>query len=54
MNKPLKELEKYILKNYGKKCKSYNALCCVYIVWRAFETLENIMDDETYHQKNIK
>lgn len=37
MPKELKNLKKYILKHYGKRCKEYAPLCAVCEVWRAYD-----------------
>ena len=37
--KILKELKKYILKGYGKRCSEYVVMCGVCEAWRAYDTL---------------
>ena len=51
----MKELKKKLIKDWGKKCKNFSALCAVCLVWRAFETLESLysMKDHITNWKKI-
>lgn len=40
MKKNLLELKKFIIKNYGKRCKEYNPFCTACIIWHAFDTIK--------------
>lgn len=40
MEKVIKELEKAIAKNYGKRCPDYEPDCVVCKMWKAFETIK--------------
>ena len=37
--KILKDLKKYILKEYGKRCKEYVVMCVKCEVWKSFDNL---------------
>ena len=41
-----KQLKKFLLKYYGKKCKEYAVGCIVCSVWRVYEDLEKIIKDD--------
>jgi hypothetical protein len=47
----LTEFKQYLLRNWGKKCKDYSALCGCCEIWRAFETIESL-ESEAYHLTN--
>lgn len=49
----IKDLKKYLTKNWGKKCKDYSALCATCQVWRAFEEIESL-DEIKGHLTNWK
>lgn len=38
----LKQFRKYLIKYYGKKCKSYAIGCFTCQVWRVYENLKQI------------
>lgn len=44
----MKKLKKQLIRDWGKKCKDYSSLCCVCIVWRAFEDLEGVYDERKH------
>jgi hypothetical protein len=44
MQKNFHELEKIIVKNFGKKCKDYNPFCNCCIMWQAYDTIKEGLD----------
>jgi len=42
----LKQLKTWIIKHYGKRCKQSAPLCVVCEVWRAYDLLTFISDDQ--------
>jgi hypothetical protein len=40
----MKEIKKKLLKEYGKKCKSYSPFCFVCIVYNAVDVLEEALE----------
>ena len=39
-----KKLEKWIIKNWGKKCKDFLATCSVCQIWRIYEDLKDFLE----------
>lgn len=40
MKKNLREIKKFMAKNYGKKCKQYNPFCSICIMWHSYHTMK--------------
>lgn len=38
----MKRLKKKLEKDFGKKCKEFNALCPVCLAWKAYELLASL------------
>lgn len=53
MNKEqiIKNLKKELLKSWGKPCKDFSPLCCVCLIWRAFETMDKLYDEKSHLSK---
>jgi len=43
--KRAKEMEKWLLKNYGERCKEYEPACVVCRVWKGFDLIFGGKDD---------
>lgn len=41
----IKQLEKFIEKYFGKRCKEYCFGCCVCSAWRVFDDIKDIIED---------
>ena len=47
------KFEKYLLKNYGKKCKKYAIGCMTCQVWRMYEDLDKFIKlDFSFKEKD--
>ncbi len=40
MRRLIRELRRFVTKNYGKRCKTYNPFCAACVMWHAFDTIE--------------
>ncbi len=41
-----KRLEKWIVKNVGKRCKTYAAGCYCCDIWHGYDILRSLLDDD--------
>lgn len=50
----MKYLKKKLIKDWGKPCKDFSPLCCVCLIWRAFETLDCLYNEKAHLTDWIK
>jgi hypothetical protein len=54
MKKKLKQLEKTVKKNFGKRCPDFHYACWVCMIYMALDILKDAMDDKRLFKHSHK
>ncbi len=49
-----KEMREQIEKDFGKRCKRYDSLCCVCRIWEAYDIMAQLYDVKNWMKRKRK